>query len=207
MYIEKPKQEIFEVEQTRQKLQYLLAQPTAVESPPCPNCTNHVVHDCNSGCKNAHTALSSHPAAFPIEPNITPLVFGLVSTRVVQTCWSCEGHMDSNNNLTSLPRVIFYTSSVVYTQLLHRHIARLKMDAKLQFSWMVVLTDFAQTWSQTYSVIPDLSFERGELHLGRMQSDLKVIAEDLQAKLKQLAREMIGELDMWLKNNQDNKST
>lgn len=201
MYIEKPKQELLDAQQTRQNLENFIEQLTPAEIAPCPNCSNHVASNCNSHCSDAHKALSTHPEEYPIEKNVTPLVYGLMSTRVAQTCWSCEGHMDVNNKLTTLPRVSFYTSAPVYSQLLHKHVAKLKMDKALVYPWHVVLTDYAQTWGQTYSILPDLNFVDKDVHLGALQNDLKIIAHDLQAKMKVLAREMIVELDSWIKLN------
>ena len=201
MYIEKPNQQLLDAEQTKRSLESFLAQPCPNEIPPCPGCNDHVISKCSGGCSEAHLALSTQPDEFPIEPNVVPLVFGLMSTRMTQTCWSCEGHMDSNNNLIKLPTVSFYTSFPVYAQLLHKHVSKLKMDKKLVYPWHVVLTDYAQTWGQTYSVVPDLNFVDKEIHLGRLQNDLKVIANDLQSNMKYLAREMIIELDNWIRKN------
>ena len=202
MYIERPKQELLDAEKTKENLQVFLEQPMPTEVPPCPGCNEHVKSKCSPACSDAPLALSTQPKEFPIEKGIVPLVFGLMSTRVTQTCWSCEGHMDVNNNLIKLPTVSFYTSSPVYSQLLHRHISKLKMDKKLGYPWHVVLMDYAQTWAQTYSVIPDLNFIDKNIHLGALQNDLKVIAEDLQEKMKFIAREMIIELDAWVAINQ-----
>ena len=117
--------------------------------------------------------------------------------------------MDSNNNLIKVPTVSFYTSACVYAQLLHKHVSALKLDKKLVYPWHVVLSDYAQTWGMTYSIVPDLNFVNEDVHLGALQNDLKVISENLQDRMKFLAREMIMELDRWLKlhteNNADNK--
>ena len=201
MYIEKPNQELLNAEQTKISLEAFLEKACPDEIPPCPGCTDHIVSKCAGDCSEAHLALSTHPDEFPIETNVVPLVFGLMSTRVAQTCWSCEGHMDNKNNLVKLPTVSFYTSSPVYAQLLHKHVSKLKMDKQLVYPWHVVLTDYAQTWGQTYSVVPDLNFVDKEIRLGGLQNDLKVIANDLQGKMKFLAREMIIELDNWIRIN------
>lgn len=206
MYIDKPKEELLNVEQTKRNLEVLLAQSCPDEIPPCPGCLDHIQTKCSGNCEEAHLALSTQPKEFPIEKNVVPLVFGLMSTRLVQTCWSCEGHMDSNNNLIKVPTVSFYTSACVYAQLLHKHVSGLKLDKKLVYPWHVVLSDYAQTWGMTYSIVPDLNFVDKNVHLGALQNDLKVIAQDLQAKMKFLAREMILELDNWIKANTSNAS-
>lgn len=206
MHIVTPKQELLDAEKTKENLQFFLEQALPKDIPPCPGCNDHVISKCSASCSDAPLALSTQPEEFSIEKSIVPLVFGLMSTRVTQTCWSCEGHMDVNNNLIKLPTVSFYTSSPVYSQLLHRHISKLKIEKKLSYPWHVVLMDYAQTWAQTYSVIPDLNFINENIHLGALQNDLKVIAEDLQERMKFIAREMIIELDAWIGMNQSQTS-
>lgn len=61
-------------------------------------------------------------------------------------------------------------------------------------------TRVTQTFVQTYSIVPDINFVE-DAHLGALQNDLKVIAKDLQKKMKILAQEMIVELDGWIKLN------
>lgn len=89
----------------------------------------------------------------------------------------------------------------MYAQLLHKHLPVLKLDKKLVYPWHVVLSDYTQTWGMTNLIVPDLNFINKDIHLGALQNDLKVIADILQAKMKVLAREMIMELDNWLKLN------
>lgn len=202
MHIDQPQQELVDAQNTRNNLETFIKQPVPSELPPCPGCKNHIKTRCTYDCPDAAHALSSQPDDFPIERNTVPLVFGLMSTRVTQTCWSCEGHMDTNNKLIKLPTVSFYTSSPVYSQLLHRHLKKLEMDKKLTYPWLVILTDYAQTWAQTYSVVPDLNFIQDDVRLGALQQDLKVIGDDLQVKLKILAADMIVEIDHWLNQTQ-----
>lgn len=201
MHIERPKRELLDAEQTKEHLKIFIKQAIPIEIPPCPGCSKHIKLNCSSSCTDAPLALSIQPKEFPIEKNVVPLVFGLMSTRVTQTCWSCEGHMDANNELTKLPTVSFYTSSPVYPQLLHRHVINLKLDKKLNYPWHVVLMDYAQTWAQTYSIMPNLNFVDKNIHLGALQNDLKVIAEDLQEQMKFIARSMIIEIDTWIDIN------
>jgi len=197
MHIDQPKHDFLDAIQTQESLELFIQQAAPNEAPPCPGCRMHTHTQCSFTCPDAPTALSNEPEEHPIERNIVPLVFGLMSTRVTQTCWSCEGHMDDQDNLIKLPRVSFYTSSPVYPQLLHKHLFKLSLDKKLAYSWQVVLSDYAQTWAQTYSVIPDLSFNDKAIHLGALQNDLKIIANDLQNKMKEIAREMIIEIEKW----------
>lgn len=201
MHIDKPKDDLYDANKTKEDLEFFLSQSSPQEVPPCPYCSNHVKSQCSSSCSSASTALSSHPKEFPIEANVVPLVFGLMSTRVTQTCWSCEGHMDTNNNLIKLPTVSFYTSTPICSQLLHKHVSKLNMDKKLSYLWHVTLSDYAQTWGQTYSIVPNLNFVDKDIHLGALQNDLKIIADNLQEKMKVIARELIAEIDIWVKNN------
>jgi hypothetical protein len=198
MHIEEPRQNLLDAQQTLQSLKLFIEYPGPEVIPPCSGCQDHSASACSPQCHDAKTALSSHPDEFPIEPNIVPLVYGLASTRVTQTCWSCEGHMDSENRLIRLPSVSYYTSSPVYSQLLQRHLTNLSMDKLLAYQWQVVLSDFSQTWGITYSIMPNLNLETKDIRLGSLQNDLKIIAKDLQYKLKVIARQMLMDLDAWL---------
>jgi hypothetical protein len=201
MHIERPIQSLIDAEQTKEVLNTFLRQPSPKAAPPCPGCKNHLPYKCSPLCAEAKVSLSAQADEFPLEPNVLPLVYGFMSTRLTQTCWSCEGHMDVDNNLLNLPMVSFYTSSPVYCQLIHRHIFRLNMDKKLNYPWQVVFTDYAQTWAQTYSIVPNLNFVRKDVSLGALQNDLKVMADNMQEKLKFIARELIIELDKWIMLN------
>ena len=202
MQIQKPRQDLLNAQQTLKYLQEFLLQPGPETTPPCPGCVDHSAARCSNLCPDVKTALSIDPVNFPIENNVVPLVYGLMSTHMAQTCWSCEGHMDVNDNLIKTPRVSFYTSSPVYSQLLHRHLTKLMMDRKLAYPWHVILSDYAQTWGVTYSIVPDLTFVNQDVRLGQLQNDLKVISDQLQESMKVIAREMIIELDAWLGQQQ-----
>lgn len=195
MYIDKPRQDLLDAQQTLQSLTFFIEQPGPEVIPPCSRCQSHQTLKCSPQCSEAQTALSSQPDEFPIEHAIVPLVYGLASTRVIQTCWSCEGHMDNQNRLIRLPCVSFYTSSPVYSQLIQLHLINLRMDKLLAYQWQVVLSDYSQTWGITYSLIPNLNLETKEIRLGSLQNDLKIMAKDLQQKMKLIAREMIVELN------------
>jgi len=99
MRIEKPSFDARIRKKICEDLQLLISQPTALEDPPCPGCRIHDLQICSSKCPEAPRALSIDPGRYPIEPKVTPLVFELRTTRVMQTCWSCEGHMDPEGRL------------------------------------------------------------------------------------------------------------
>lgn len=193
MEISKPNEGYIDTDKIKADLNVFLAAPLPSESPPCPSCEQHIRSDCNSKCANASSSLSIDPDKYPIETNITPLVFEITATCVMQTCWSCEGHLDENNNLWKLPNVSFYAKSSIYPQLLVKHIKNLNLNKQLKYPWQVILADYAQTLGTTYTIQPDLCREE-EIHLGLLQHDIKTIADDMLEKLKVIARQCLHDL-------------
>lgn len=180
-------------ERIRQDLQRLLAQPSAAESPPCPGCSDHLPPSCSSKCGQASQNLSSEPIAYPVETNVVPLVFELAATRLMQPCWSCEGHLNPSGALWKLPQVSFYSASTVYPQLLIKHIYALELRKQLSCPWHIVLSDYGQTWEATYTLEPNLNREHA-VHLGNLQHDLNTLADNLCNKLKSFAQSALSEL-------------
>lgn len=191
--IVQPNVGLLDRERIRQDLQRLLAQPTPVESPPCSGCTQHVPVSCSSRCGQAPQSLSSEPENYPVETNVVPLVFELSATRLMQPCWSCEGHLNPDGELWKLPQVSFYASSPIFPQLLIKHISALEMRKQLAYPWHVVLSDYGQTWETTYTLEPNLNREH-KVHLGNLQRDLNTLADHLSDKLKALAQSALREL-------------
>jgi len=202
MYIIKPKQDWLDAQNTKQELEQFLVQPGPAQVPPCPGCVKHLKANCSDKCPDAKAALSSEPETYPIEDKVIPLVYGLMSTSGTQTCWSCEGHMDAKNKLTKIPRVCFYTSSLIYVQLLQKHLFNLTLSKNLSYPWHIVLGDFAQSWAVTYIIMPNLNLIEDESHLGKMQHDLKIIGDNLLTKMQVIAKQMIFEIDQWILRNQ-----
>lgn len=190
MKIEKPELNLEGNERICADLELLLSQPKAAEDPPCPNCENHRPLTCSADCPDAPRALSIEPDRYPIELKVTPLVFELRTSRVMQTCWSCEGHMDPEGNLWKVPQVSFYSASSIYPKLLLNHIIHLKMKKKLAYDWQVLLSDYGQTWGVTYTVEPKLELNV-KPRLGLLQNDLTVIADNLAENIKAEARKML----------------
>jgi len=195
MYINKPQDNIKNVAQVREALELIVSQPTAEELAPCTNCDNHIPNECNSKCTKAPTALSSDPINHPLENKVVPLVFELTSIRVMQPCWSCEGHFNQDGNLWKLPQINFYSLSPIYPQLFLQHINELKLKKKLSYEWHIVLANFGQSWHMSYSIEPNLN-NVSDPHLGSLQQDLVILAEDLHNNIKLLAKKMLHDINM-----------
>lgn len=195
MKIIKPNADFQHSQQVRQDLLRLIAQPSAAEVPPCPGCKLHSQMACTSDCQNAPQQLSIDAVNYPIETNVVPLVYELAAMRVIQPCWSCEGHLNPNGELWKIPQVSFYSASPIYAQLLLRHISALKLQKRLTYPWHVALSDFGQTWDVTYTLEPNLNYDQARhVQLNLLQRDLNTLAENLCARLKTLAQAMLTEL-------------
>ncbi len=127
---------------------------------------------------------------------MVPLVFELAATRVMQPCWSCEGHLDPDGGLWKIPQVSFYSASPVYLQLLLKHIHALQLQKQLSHPWHVVLSDYGQTWETTYTLEPNLNC-RQKIHLGNLQRDLDTLADNLCNRLKALAQSTLSSLSFF----------
>lgn len=177
--------------QMREDLELLLAQPDAAEVPPCQNCEEHKVYQCSPKCPDAPRSLSIEPDRYPVEAKVVPFVFELRSIRLMQTCWSCEGHMNPQGEIWKTPQISFYSTSSIYPKLLSNHIARLKSEKKLAFEWRIVLSDYGQQpWAVTYTVEPRLELIE-KPRLGALQGDLLRIGEDLADHIKNEARSLL----------------
>lgn len=185
----------------RQDLNLLLSQPTDREQRPCSDChercgcSKHSVTcccSCSADCLNVPRQLSSDPDLYPIEPRIVPLVYELNALRVVEPCWSCEGHAPQLGKPMKLPQVWFTSPSPKYADLLMQHIGDLYAKKKLAYSWIVALNPYNPGGDAvTYVVRPDLARVSGDPKLDMLQLDLQTIAKELRTILCALAR---GEL-------------
>lgn len=193
MRINTPKSNIQDITQVCEALELIISQPTASELSPCENCEQHVPDDCSPSCDNVQTSLSSDPGRHPIESKVAPLVFELSSLRVIQPCWSCEGHFNQDGELWKLPQITFYSLSPIYPQLLIAHINELKLNKKLSYEWHVVLTNFGRPWHMSYSLEPNLN-NVSDPHLGKLQIDLGTISKDLHDKVKIIAKNVLLEI-------------
>ena len=190
MKIAQPQANLICDSETKSQLEEFIAQPEPAEQAPCPGCGEHIPSQCSPECHGAAEALSIDPIRYPIESKVVPLVFEMTASRLMQTCWSCEGHMDQENKLWKIPQVSFYSDSPIYPKLVLIHLTRLYQDKVLGYRWHVVLCDFTQSLSLTYSIQPDLN-QVDSPRLGLLQQDLKTISGDMHGKLKMIARELL----------------
>lgn len=199
MHIPRPNLTDSDVQELIDDLNLLIKQPTALQSPPCPNCTDNtkLVWDrekCSASCEHASYALSEEPDRYPIEEHVVPLVFELTSMRLVHTCWSCEGHLDIDGQFWKLPQVSFYSMKPIYSQLLCNYLARLFWRKKLSYQWEVALTNFGRTWDVTYTIKCDLSrIKHPDIAL--MQKDLLDMADNLSHNIKEDAVALIKDIE------------
>ena len=199
MHIPKPKDGYLNKARAEQELEEFINQPGAQQLRPCPNCElpcdsqfpAQCAVSCDVSCLNAPRALSSEPDKHPIEDRVVKIVFELSTLRLMQPCWSCEGHLNGQGKLWKLPQVSFYSASELYPKILAGYLTRLKNQGKLRYPWQVNVVDYGQTWSPTYQLEPSLNQIDGEVDLGMLQSDLDTISLDLANQLKQEARFML----------------
>ncbi len=115
---------------------------------------------------------------YPMEPLITQLVFEVTKLGVFYPCWSCEGHNDAMRKLWKIPRVWFYSDSVVHIRTMYVALGALASRKALNAPWQVVVThsddDNPHT---TFSLEPRVSLD--EMPLGKLQADIGVLADSL----------------------------
>lgn len=165
------------------------------DEPVCgPNCTRCPPLNCSRDCPDIARALSSDPERYPLEARIAPLAFELKRLGVFYPCWSCEGHLGSDGSLWKIPRIWFYSDSVVHVRVLAESIKALYMNKNLNLPWHVVITfsdgDNADT---TFSLEPRLGEERPSL--AALQKDIDTIAEHLRDSATAEARKLSKALD------------
>ena len=194
MEIEAPELSKAEFKQIREDLELLLEQPAAAEVPPCQNCEEHKAYQCSPKCPEAPRSLSIEPDRYPLEAKVVPFVFALRTMRLMQTCWSCEGHMNPEGEIWKTPQISFYSTSSIYPKLLINHIGRLKSEKKLAYEWRIVLSDYGQKpWAVTYTVEPILE-SVDPPRLGALQGDLLKIGEDLADHIANEARSLLRQI-------------
>ena len=132
---------------------------------------------CHRDCPAAPRRLSSEGERSPVEPLVAPLVFELKKLGIFYPCWSCEGHTNQAGELWKIPRIWFYSDSVVHVRALADAIDRLYAVRRLSTRWHLVLThsDTANP-DTTFSLEPELAAGSS---LGALQNDLRVMAGDL----------------------------
>lgn len=182
-------------------LSLLIQQPSAAQAPPCTNCQQPAIErtNCSSNCENASEALSEDPVQFPIEKNIVPIVFELTTMRLVQTCWSCEGHATIDGKILKMPQISFYTEKPLYAQLISKYLSKLFWQKKLKYPWEITLSDYGQTLELTYTIKCDIScVENPDLKI--MHQDLIAMGETLSTDIKSYAQELLTQLQNNIQN-------
>ena len=193
MKIPTPKNELRFDQETLEQLELFIRQPEPASCPPCGGCLHHEPVNCTTNCERAPAALSIDPDQYPIEPKVVGLVFEITASRLLQTCFSCEGHA-RDGKLWKLPQVNFYSDSPIYAQLVVIHLNRLMLKKSLSYRWHIVLTDMSQSLYLTYSIQPDLNRDTDH-HLGKMQKDLQTISANMHHSLKAIAAEILSAAD------------
>lgn len=192
MKINRPNTVIMDNDRLRQELELFISQ-VEDKGPPCPNCESYVESDCSPKCSKAAQALSNDPENHPLESKVVPISYELASSRVFQTCWSCEGHLDPEGNLWKYPQVSFYVSAPVYSQILLKYINNLNSEGRLSYPWHVLVSDFGPVDGVSYTLQPNLNMQT-DIHLGKLQQDLLTVSDNLAYNLKMIARQLLAQL-------------
>ena len=194
MKIDKPTISVVEKEILQRDLQAIIDAPlSSGEAPPCPNCEHYVSSDCSTECSRAAKALSFDPDNHPLEPKVVPISYELAASRIFETCWSCEGHVDQDGQLWKFPQVSFYVSAPVYAQVLLKYVNSLMNSGKLSYDWHVIVSDYGPLNGITYTLQPNLQL-KVDVHFGKLQQDLLTVAENLSANLKAIAKDLLSQL-------------
>lgn len=144
--------------------------PCACSGSPSCNC------GCSRACPKAGAHLSTDPERYPIETAILPLVYELNALRGVEPCWSCEGHVGPNGELTRLPQVWFYASDGVLAHVLGSFIQHVTFRDRLSTPWIVAVTDFGASMT-AYACRPDPWDPARPPSLPALQHDARVLAD------------------------------
>ena len=181
-------------------LQVLLQQPEQIESRPCAGCrTPCAPHASRTftcafapDCDHVLIATSSEAARYPIEPHIASLVFAFNRLGVTPTYWSCEGHMLEEGKLRRPPQVWFYAQSPIYPKIISELTLKLKAQRKVHNPWHVTVSYTDDHFTTGYNLEPQ-TFAIAKPNLQSMQQDTLAIAADLQAGVKELARNYLAQ--------------
>jgi hypothetical protein len=145
----------------------------------CSGCPEYdPARGCDRNCPFAPSRLSSEAEKYPLETLIAPLVFELKKLGVFLPCWSCEGHNDANGALWKIPRVWFYSDSVVHLRVLDNAVNALFLNQRISIPWGVALIfSHPENLDTTFSLEPKVYEKKS--YLADLQSDLKIITENL----------------------------
>ncbi len=116
---------------------------------------------CSRRCPDIPVILSNDPVNHPLEARIAPLVDELTRLEGFHPCWSCEGHHGPDGALWKIPRVWFYSESLVHLRVLADAVKELHLTATRSVLWRVVLTSSDEANAgTTFSLEPDLDHRR-----------------------------------------------
>jgi len=171
---------------------------------PCPGCTRICSRcastqcncECSYSCPQAATQLSSEKDRYPIEQKVLPLVYTLRAMNHCEPCWSCEGHLDEEQQIEKIPQVWFYTRSMSFIRLLDESLGVFKAKKMLRYTWQIALSYASRDCLvNAFSIKPDLNIEKSGLDNMRSESSLKVIdLVALQQDLKIIADHLSDDL-------------
>lgn len=194
MHINQPQEGFFNSERAIHELEVLLDTSSLdALSKPCQGCKKAMTDysDCSPKCESAAAMLSSDPEKFPIEEHVLALVFEFSKLKVIQPCWSCEGHLNMDGKLWRLPQAAFYSSSQIYPQLISYYLNDLLFTKKISYPWLLSITSYGGADEvTTYSLEPRISIDT-EYRLDILQQDLLVIGDDFSDNIKKLAGMML----------------
>ncbi len=138
---------------------------------------------CNRHCISAPEMLSSEDETYPLEKLVAPLVFEIKKLGVFHPCWSCEGHNDTEGKLWKIPRVWFYSDSVVHVRALVIAIDQINNIHHLSTRWSIVVTySDPSNPNTTFSLEPQLS--NADLNIELLQSDMKTIYTNIEVEFR-----------------------
>lgn len=161
------------------KIRGPVAEPVCTSS--CPSYNASV--GCDRMCSHAPAFLSSEPETYPIDKLVAPLVFEIKKLGVFEPCWSCEGHNDTTGKLWKIPRVWFYSTSVVHVRALASAVTQLYAKHGLNTTWVVeIVHSDNDNPDTTFSLHPKL--EAKDLNIYQLQSDLKTIYTNIEYEFK-----------------------
>lgn len=188
MHIPTPENSLANDVDMRNSLQRFIDHPEPEKSAPCHGCKVHLPKNCSPKCNDVAQALSIDPVRYPIEPMVIPIVFEVTASAGLMTCWSCEGHMSTDNKkIWKLPQVSFYSDTPIYAHLVLMHLLNLKQNKKLHYLWHIVLGAFTDSLNMLYSIEPNLNRE-ADPELIKLQQDMQTIGDGMHTKIKMIAR-------------------
>lgn len=161
----------------------------------CPSCgATNCQCRCSAACPDAPAMMSEDPVKEPIEPAVAPLVFAMKRLELFQPCWSCEGHTGLDGSLWKLPKVWFYTRSLVGVRLLSDGIKELEHSRQLAGRWHIAVTfSDRDNVDTTFSLEPVAPLAEG-VRLADLQNDLTIMARSLPGMIGNQANRLMREL-------------